>query len=122
MLARNWLLHNLRVSIIIIGRPINLEVSIDAQPVHFTTIEHLLATHNRHIVFGLACNDTTVTANALIEVNGHAPLRELLIRFPDLCHRFSPRRTILANMRNMRPFRLGKLWNFLIQSSSTLTH
>src|SRR5207253_5157043 len=75
------------------------EVSIDANPVHRASTRDLFLADDRNVVLGLTSNHASVTANATVQVDRHAPRvavalvlvikigieRELMIFFVLLC-------------------------------------
>jgi len=50
-----------------------LEISVEANPMHLATALHLLFTDNRNVVFRLAGDGAAIAANAVIQIDRHAP-------------------------------------------------
>ena len=88
----NWLWDHLGIVLVTFsGR----EITIHADPVHFTTHGDLLFANNRNIVFCLTSNQTRVAADAIIKINGHRPLLTLIVEvLVSLCF-FMPSLTTL---------------------------
>ena len=93
-----------------------LEVTVDTQPVHLAAVQYLLAADDWHVVFTLASHNAGVTANALAQVDRHAPLWQSFFatafrRVFDIRNRFGKRRLhrstrmltrqIFPNVRNV---------------------
>ena len=57
------------------------EVAVHPQPVHLAMLEHLRAAHHGDVVFGLAGDDARPAADALREVDRHAPAMSLVRAF-----------------------------------------
>ena len=96
-----------------------LEVAIDPQPVHFAAVEDLLATDNGDVVFALTGDHTSVAANALGQIDCHAPLGNAIVFCLVLCldhlHRFLPERAMRPDVGNVRALGFGKLRGLLEQ-------
>ena len=50
------------------------EIAINPYPVHRPAMGDLEFAHDRHVVFGLAGDDTRAAPSARIQINRHAPL------------------------------------------------
>ena len=62
-------------------------IAIDAQPVHFALMHHLLLADDGNVVLGLAGDDAGVAADAGVQIDTHRPSRRPL-RFPAIKMRF----------------------------------
>ena len=86
--AGHRLLHDVGVFLV------SLEIAVDTQPVHLTTIEHLFTTNNRDIVLALTGDHAGIAADAFGEINCHAPLGYVVALFfvlrLDHLHRLLP--------------------------------
>ena len=106
--AGNRLLNDVRVVLVA------LEIAVNSQPVHFAAIKHLFAANNRHVVFALTSHHASTAADALAQVDRHAPLGQtgffpIVRRVFQIRNRFGERRLhcvfaiadFFTNRRNM---------------------
>ncbi len=109
--ARDRLLHDFGVLFV------PLEVTVDPQPMHFPAVGDLFFTDDRDVVFALASDDAGVAADALVQVDRHPPLWDVRFVFADPLDRLLERRSrpLIADRRDVRPFRLGELGDLLEQ-------
>ncbi len=83
MRTSHWLVHHLHIDRITkvtrLARPfeVALEITVQANPMHFSTASDLIFSHDRNIVFRLAGDDASIATHAFIEIDCHAPLRQL---------------------------------------------
>ena len=75
MVTGHRLVHDLLVAVFDRGFVVQIVavIAIDSHPVHFTPAPHIGFADNRNVVFRLAGNHATVAADALVQVNRHAP-------------------------------------------------
>src|SRR4029453_3903716 len=71
-----------------------LPIALDPQPVHGAATRGLLRARGRNVVFGMAGDHAGSAACALIEIDGHSPLRHVrsslfAIRYSQLAVRYS---------------------------------
>ena len=53
-------------------------ITIDAQPLHLTLVDHLLLANDGNVVLGLTCDDTRVATDARVQIDAHRPSRRPL--------------------------------------------
>ena len=122
MHASNWFLNNICICFIA------LEVPVNTQPVHLTTVHHLLTPNNWNVVLTLASNNTSTAADALPKIHRHTPLGNsdsaFLIFFLQLRQWFNPRRTVTVRTDgwDMRPLHFSEFGNFLIELNRPFPH
>ena len=64
------------------------EVAVQADPMHVTSLQHLMAADDRNIILGLTGGHASVATRAGIEIDRHPPLLELQFGFMPLPDRY----------------------------------